>query len=608
MSGKGTIKPEPKIAAVTETDIKPLKLVGGQKQTKTTKASTNKKGLKRKAEPLETQPPAQVTMERRTRVIRVPKKNGCEHVTLSEESGCEHLKVYKKNNKDTYLDNFNIIAELSMHWYHIGLPAPQEGNPNGRSLCPQKCFVCKTREGKLHACIDCVFIGCHRINNRSHAIDHYHNEGHTFAVDVVRLDLFCYRCDDYIYDSAFRRSKIQQEVHASEKESNRKDPNSKRARYVSWVPTKEETEKIRKNSTLVPCSGLRGLYNMGATCFMNAVLQVFINNPIIKNYFMSDKHNKALCETAGCMCCEFDNLFQEFFSGETKPYPPCSFLHAMWLSSTELAGYNEQDAHEFYMAAINKMHSDSKEKTADDLNKIDIKCECIMHKTFGGLFQSRIKCKKCNRVSIIFEHLVEWQIHLRGNGIVKKKGGVNGGSKASNEVTETKNSLFDCLDRCTAEEQLEGYTCEKCHEQKNTKRISCRKLPPVLVFIVERFQRTTRTTSKTSKNEEEFEFPEEIDMAPWTSRAEEVLEAGGSLDDLPEYKYKLISVVNHEGKINTGHYTTYCKNRGQWFLFDDHAVKLANVEDVLQSKRKAYLCFYMAETIEYDQAQEMAIG
>ena len=92
-------------------------------------------------------------------------------------------------------------------------------------------------------------------------------------------------------------------------------------------------------------------------------------------------------------------------------------------------------------------------------------------------------------------------------------------------------------------------------------------------------------------------------MTKWTSRGHDVLEKGGSLDDLPNYKYNLLSVVNHEGKINTGHYTVYCKSRDRWFLFDDNAVKCASVEEVLQSKRKAYLCFYVADTLEYDQPQ-----
>ncbi|CAG8581273.1 3620_t:CDS:2, partial [Dentiscutata heterogama] len=583
-----------------------------------------KKGAKRKAEtpntalPLDQSVqndfPNQISNARRVIQSTQPFK------PIPSKNGCLHLKEYKENNRYTYLDNYNTIAELSMHWYRIGIPNEGVKDFDGLRrdreiiLSHQKCSICSFKGDRLHACLDCVFIGCWR--DQRHALKHFHGTTHTFAMDIVRLALFCFKCGDYVYDLDFETAKTLQEVRVAERESNLKEPCAKRARYVSWQSNSEEAANISRNSTPLPCSGLRGLFNMGATCFMNAILQTFLTNPLIKNYFMTDKHNNKLCGTAGCMCCEIDNLFQEFHSGEKKPYPPCSFLHAMWLSSKELAGYAEQDAHEFYLAAINKMHSDSKESILEPLSSSGQKCECIMHKTFGGVFQSRIKCKVCNDVKTKEEPLVEWQLHLRGSPTQQKK--KNGHTKASieNYTDEMgdKNTLQLCLERYTAEEQIMDYKCDVCNlnyleegvpfnqipasSEACTRRFSCKKLPPVLTFVVERFSREGKTTSK---NEAPFEFPEEINMTKWTSLAQEVLEQGGSLDDLPDFKYNLISVVNHEGKINTGHYTVYCKNRDQWFLFDDHAVKLADIDDVLQSKRKAYLCFYIADTLEYDQ-------
>ncbi|CAG8436229.1 7105_t:CDS:2 [Funneliformis caledonium] len=408
-----------------------------------------------------------------------------------------------------------------------------------------------------------------------------------------------------------------EEVRAEERVSDIKEPARKRARYIPWKPNDEEAKKIERNSSPFPCSGLRGLLNMGATCFMNAVLQTFMNNPIIKNYFMTDKHNMKICGTSGCMCCEIDNLFQEFHSGEKKPYPPCSFLQSMWLSSKHLAGYSEQDAHEFYLAAIEKMHGDSHETKHQGLNANIQYCECIMHKTFGGCFQYRRKCSQCGMFSDREEHMVDWQLHLRGLVTNQKK---KNGTKASqesnvNEMDVDKNSLEDCLDRYCEKEQLPEYKCEDCETRLSNGHVlsdeivnscsrttTCKKLPPVLTFVVERFH---RTSTNTIKNEAEFEFPEEIDMAKWTSRGHDILEKGGTLDDLPSYNYNLLSVVNHEGRLDTGHYTVYCKSRDRWFLFDDHAVKCASVEEVLQSRRKAYLCFYVADTLEYDQPRPM---
>ncbi|CAI2161553.1 2980_t:CDS:1 [Funneliformis geosporum] len=551
------------------------------------KSKLLKKGVKRKVEDIEAYQVLQ------------PK--------LSLKVGCTHLKEYKEKNPDTYLNNFRSIAELSMRWYKFGIP---KSNKTSIQLFKhQKCSACNLKGNRLHACLDCVFIGCWR--DRYHARLHYKNSNHIFATDVRRLEIFCFKCNDYIYDIDYDNVRKHEEVRAEERVSDIKEPARKRARYIPWKPDEEEAKKIERNSSPFPCSGLRGLLNMGATCFMNAVLQTFMHNPIIKNYFMTDKHNMKICGTSGCMCCEIDNLFQEFHSGEKKPYPPCSFLQSMWLSSKHLAGYSEQDAHEFYLAAIDKMHGDSHETKHQGLNANIQNCGCIMHKTFGGCFQYRRKCSQCGMFSDREEHMVDWQLHLRGLVTNQKK---KNGSKASqesnvNEMDVDKNSLEDCLDRYCEKEQLPEYKCEDCVTRLTndpfdeivnscSRTTTCKKLPPVLTFVVERFH---RTSTNTIKNEAEFEFPEEIDMAKWTSRGHDILEKGGTLNDLPSYKYNLLSVVNHEGRLDTGHYTVYCKSRDRWFLFDDHAVKCASVEEVLQSRRKAYLCFYVADTLEYDQ-------
>ena len=87
----------------------------------------------------------------------------------------------------------------------------------------------------------------------------------------------------------------------------------KRVKLTHWVPTSQESETIKKKSKSIKCAGLRGLKNVGSTCFMNVILQTFVHNPPLRAHFLSDRHNHQLCNIKYCMACQMDILFSEVF-------------------------------------------------------------------------------------------------------------------------------------------------------------------------------------------------------------------------------------------------------------------------------------------------------
>lgn len=181
------------------------------------------------------------------------------------------------------------------------------------------------------------------------------------------------------------------------------EPNAKKPRLGSWNPSAQEVQAIQSGSTLRRCSGMqlptlgfwagsypshssvnafegvRGCHNLGNTCFMNAILQAMVHNPILKFHFLSEQHTRSTCpkRDSHCMACQLDDVFHEvnlrgldhlclsrltfgfrqFYSGETRPYGPSGFLHAMWMSQKQMAGYSQQDAHEFFISLANEIHN-----------------------------------------------------------------------------------------------------------------------------------------------------------------------------------------------------------------------------------------------------------
>lgn len=100
-------------------------------------------------------------------------------------------------------------------------------------------------------------------------------------------------------------------------------------------------------------------------------------------------------------------------------------------------------------------------------------------------------------------------------------------------------------------------------------------------------------------------------MTPYTTRhylsPQERTNPIGTISVLSSYQrsrgyYDLYSVVVHKGRMDAGHYITYCRRDGQWFLFDDDKVTLASEKMVLGAN--PYLLFYVVKYLSGPTPEE----
>lgn len=90
---------------------------------------------------------------------------------------------------------------------------------------------------------------------------------------------------------------------------------------------------ISSNANKRPCArqGVRGLFNLGQTCYMNAILQTLLHDPLFNNYFLGNGHHPHGPTIFECLGCALADVVADFNSYE-KPegFPATPVLVASW--------------------------------------------------------------------------------------------------------------------------------------------------------------------------------------------------------------------------------------------------------------------------------------
>ncbi|TFK22778.1 cysteine proteinase [Coprinopsis marcescibilis] len=499
---------------------------------------------------------------------------------LEQGSTCPHIKAELGENGTTIITKYKTV----LAWNVNRLQAVRTSAKRRRIAAPS-CGACGLALSRPLACLHCEFTGCW---DNQHALEHLRDAEHSFCADVKTGAIFCSQCNDFIYDAEMEEISLEAILGAEEKQTRFQVSQKLREPFKRWTPDEKEAAAA-ENFVSRPCQSRRGLVNLGQTCFLNAVLQSLIHNPLLRNYFLSDKHNWRQCKLETCTCCEMDRLFTEIYSEDDTPYCPTTFLYNLWRTS-ELSGYAQHDAHECFIATLNQIHSTSRGST-------NVSCNCIIHNTFGGQLQSDVRCERCGNTTTAIDPILDISLEL------KTKGG---------DLASAENTLAACLRRFTLPEKLgvKEYTCTKCTKiaHEASKRMSIRQLPPVLSFQFKRFEQKTNDKTSTRKLDTPVRIPASINMAPYTSALVREMDketgsgAGAGVPFVypgPEilYEYDLFGVINHEGQIDNGHYTNFARFEDEWYRFDDDKVTHSSLGACLSSN--VYMCFYAKRHLDY---------
>ncbi|KAJ8927281.1 hypothetical protein NQ314_020284 [Rhamnusium bicolor] len=243
-------------------------------------------------------------------------------------------------------------------------------------ICNSYCRTCKKRGPFLHACLECVYFGCHQ-----HIKEHMKNQKHIISMDLTYGQVHCCSCNDYIYDAEIDEITMKNKMQSGKFKK-------RLFEWTSWDVTEEERDLLThrtKKICITPEStiGLR--------------VQALLHTPLLRDYFLTERH-KCNGVPGTCLVCEVSKLFQEFYKGAKVPLALHELLYLIWTHAKHLAGYEQQDAHEFFIETLNVLHrhcTDTMPKKNAITSEKNEKCPCIIDQIFTGGLQSDVVCQKC---------------------------------------------------------------------------------------------------------------------------------------------------------------------------------------------------------------------
>ncbi|KAI4116187.1 MAG: hypothetical protein LQ345_003350 [Seirophora villosa] len=286
-------------------------------------------------------------------------------------------------------------------------------------------------------------------------------------------------------------------------------------------------------------TGMVGLKNQGATCYLNSLLQsLYFTNAFRKAiYRIPTEHETEKKNSAWAL----QRLFYLLQTSEDAVSTQ-ELTHSFGWETRHI--FEQQDVQELSRILMDRMEVRMKGTDAEN----------ALNKMFVGKTKTYISCINVEYESSKIEDFWDIQLNVSGN-----------------------RNLDDSFRDYVQVETMDGenkYFAEGYGLQDARKGVIFESFPQVLHLQLKRFEYDINRDAMMKVNDR-YEFPEVFDATPYLSEG---------ADRSEPYLYQLHGVLVHSGDLTAGHYYAFLKPAidGHFYKFDDDKVIRATLKEALE--------------------------
>ncbi|KAL0456720.1 UNVERIFIED_CONTAM: Ubiquitin carboxyl-terminal hydrolase 2 [Sesamum latifolium] len=274
----------------------------------------------------------------------------------------------------------------------------------------------KPESKAIWICLECGHFSCGGVGlpttPQSHAVRHAKQNHHQLVLHYENhQQLWCFPCSKLIPAEKSEDNKHKEVLNEVVKLlKGRPGEGSTLDVEDVWFGSGSVTTAIKSDySASIGADGrasysIRGLVNLGNTCFFNSIMQNLLAITSLRDYFFK------LDESVGSLTAALRKLFLET-SGEAglkSVINPRSLFGSLCTKAPQFRGYQQHDSHELLRCLLDglsteelsaRKHAKSSQASTADPTFVDI--------IFGGRLSSTVSCLECGHSSTIYEPFLD---------------------------------------------------------------------------------------------------------------------------------------------------------------------------------------------------------